>query len=456
MPRCILTPTSVLVLSALLGAQVTTATWSERAKPPAYPHSNGTKGQAGMGYDQARDRTVLYIGSTNPQTWEYDGFAWTQIQGTYPRLSRPTLMYDNVAKQVIMCGGQSIYAWDGSDWSLVPSTNQPSQASNSSLAFDSKRGVLVRFGGDRGGRTLAETWEFSGGKWVQKTNGGPPDRRYASMVFDEARGEVLLFGGHGIRPSNDDYFADTWVWNGTYWYQHFGIAGPLGRSDGALVYDPGRKVSILFGGTATDRGGFRTAVWEWNGMAWTQLVQPTLLLRAGKGSFDRRRGVGIFIGDLDGKLDFRCLEYLNRSGVAASYRSLGTGCQGSAGVPRFDAGTDTPKIGEVFAAKVSGIPAGPLTRVLGLVGRSGSSWGTIPLPLDLGILGMKNCSLLVSIDLPMIPINHTAGLATWDMPIPNSAALAGSRFFAQALVLDPGVNAFGAVVSNGMECLLGY
>ena len=52
--------------------------------------------------------------------------------------------------------------------------------------------------------------------WAQETpKNSPTPRAGATMVFDAARGQIVLFGGYD--PSGP--FNDTWVWDGTNWTQ---------------------------------------------------------------------------------------------------------------------------------------------------------------------------------------------------------------------------------------------
>ncbi|HEX5095889.1 MAG TPA: hypothetical protein VFX21_07750 [Acidimicrobiia bacterium] len=46
--------------------------------------------------------------------------------------------------------------------------------------------------------------------------------------------------------------------------------------------------------------------------------------------------------------------------------------------------------------------------------------------------------------------------AVWELPIPEVAVLVGVHFYNQALVLDPGANPFGAVVSDAAEGVVGH
>jgi hypothetical protein len=47
------------------------------------------------------------------------------------------------------------------------------------------------------------------------------------------------------------------------------------------------------------------------------------------------------------------------------------------------------------------------------------------------------------------------GRATFELPLPNWSGLVGLSFYNQALVLDPGANPLGAVVSDAAEAIVG-
>jgi hypothetical protein len=97
------------------------------------------------------------------------------------------------------------------------------------LVFDSRRGVVVLFGGKFCEREKDEsevefdchpvndTWEYDGKEWHQlKFSLSPPARYGHAMVYDEAKGVVILFGGIGLDgvPLND-----TWEYDGIVWAQ---------------------------------------------------------------------------------------------------------------------------------------------------------------------------------------------------------------------------------------------
>jgi len=60
-----------------------------------------------------------------------------------------------------------------------------------------------------------------------------------------AMGNVVLFGDDNI---NSNPLNNTWTWNGTTWTQLFPAASPPARSDASMVYDPAEGNVVLFGG----------------------------------------------------------------------------------------------------------------------------------------------------------------------------------------------------------------
>jgi hypothetical protein len=85
------------------------------------------------------------------------------------------------------------------------------------MAYDEARSEVVLFGGNTGAPfhpLRSDTWTWDGTNWTQQRPDFHPNERYESgMAYDAGRGEVVLFGGLG----NGDFFADTWTWDGTTW-----------------------------------------------------------------------------------------------------------------------------------------------------------------------------------------------------------------------------------------------
>lgn len=150
-------------------------------------------------------------------------------------------------------------------WSPMSLSTPPARHS-APLVYDSARDVIVMFGGlntDAKGRgePFGDTWEFDGQQWRQVAISGPSPRIGHAMVYDSGRGVTLLFGGSGL----DGYQGDTWAWDGDQW-RLLAATGPRPRGRHAMAFDSSRGVAVLFGGAP--RGGDET--WEWNGSEWSQ------------------------------------------------------------------------------------------------------------------------------------------------------------------------------------------
>jgi hypothetical protein len=138
--------------------------------------------------------------------------------------------------------------------------------------------------------------------------------------------------------------------------------------------------------------------------------------------------------------------------MLAAYTSFGTGCA-STSLPTELTATTLPKIDTTFNLRVSNL--GPFAPGILLFGFSDTTWGGVPLPLDLTFLGMSGCNLLVSWDLQ---VGFFPSGGKWDLPLtlPNDPTLEGLTFYNQAWVLDPKANAFGVGTSNGGKGVIGY
>ncbi len=192
--------------------------------------------------------------------------------------SNPVLGYDVVGRRMLLfAGGGSFgssddtWAWNGQTWSLVIPANSPSSRNYTVVATDELRRRLVLFGGLAGASTAAnDTWEWDGTTWLSRTPSGPkpPPRFGASLVWDAARQRTWLFSG----AQGGGYLSDFWEWNGLVWRQVQPAVMPPPRLFGQFVYDPVRRVSVLFGGVTNSGSGDEQLVdtWEWDGTSWTQ------------------------------------------------------------------------------------------------------------------------------------------------------------------------------------------
>jgi hypothetical protein len=136
------------------------------------------------------------------------------------------------------------------------------------------------------------------------------------------------------------------------------------------------------------------------------------------------------------------------------YDPFGSGCQGTRGVPALSS-VEMPKIGNPFSVLLTNLPLNQPGFIFPVSG-SKTTWGAVSLPLDLGPMGLTGCKLLVSGDVPAMPLMPTPiGVAVWGLPIPNSPALVGAKFYNQAFFVDPKANPAGVTASNAAEGVIG-
>jgi hypothetical protein len=138
----------------------------------------------------------------------------------------------------------------------------------------------------------------------------------------------------------------------------------------------------------------------------------------------------------------------------ATFTTFGSGCAGTNGVPTLAAAAGSrPALGSTFTVEAGNLPYGIALLMIGL--SNVQTGAGIPLPIDLGFLGMPGCPLLVDpeINAPLIGIGNSA---SWNWPLPPQASLFGIHVYLQAFSLDPTANAFGFVASNGGIGMLGF
>ena len=243
-----------------------------------------------MAYDSRRGRVVLFGGFdddvepyvTYGDTWEWDGNSWCKISnsGPDPRYSH-AMAYDSRRRVVVLFGGQGkknyqdtwddTWEWDGRQW-LKVSEKGPEARWGHAMAYDSKRRIIVLFGGFIGG-SLRDTWEWDGIQWKRVNKSGPKERRSCGFTYDAARKKVVLFGGSG----NLIDYQDTWEWDGHKWMK-LNNSGPAPRDYPSMIYDSHRKTIVLFGGLFSiteipegSSGRFMSEsndIWELDGDDW--------------------------------------------------------------------------------------------------------------------------------------------------------------------------------------------
>lgn len=212
---------------------------------------------------------------------------WTQKEdiGPSPRYGH-TMAYEAARQRVVLFGGSGPYntysgntyfgdtwVWDGSAWTQVADTG-PDPRTLHSMVYDDSRQRVVLFGGFTSPSThLGDTWEWDGTEWTQVADIGPRGRYGCSLTYDTVRQRVVLFGGFalatpGAPASSNTYFGDTWEWDGTEWTQ-IADTGPSERYAPAMAFDRSRECQVLFGGLS--QATWLNDTWEWgDGTGWVK------------------------------------------------------------------------------------------------------------------------------------------------------------------------------------------
>lgn len=424
-------------------------------------HAPSPREQASAVYDASRQRIVLVSGTTTPvgnglaETWEFDGTDWTQPVTTSPTIG--FAWYEPSGQRVLHYESNVLQTWtfDGTTWSLLGQPAGSQQSSRAALAYDLLRQRAVLFGGTQSPYPSSTLYEHDGSGWSLRENGGPTPRVGHAMTYDIARGVVVLYGGRtnvGQRVRDD-----TWEWNGTWWYEHFGIVSPPAREGHGFVFDPVRAVAVLYGGQSPQVTDLHDT-WEWDGAAWTQIQSPTAPTAAHGMAMVYEPGtqsILLFGGRANGALRNETWRLVSANAPLASATPYGSGCAGPAGVPSLQAnGASVPRLGQELVLTLGNLPPSPLNLPFGVLGLSDTTWNGQPLPLALDPFGFPGCVALLAPSPPTV-LGNIGGTATWTLPVPPAAELLGFTFFAQAGVSVPGFNVGGVVFSNGVRCVVG-
>lgn len=134
--------------------------------------------------------------------------------------------------------------------------------------------------------------------------------------------------------------------------------------------------------------------------------------------------------------------------------ALGSGCSGGGLTPTLESvAGSTPTLGTTFTLRVLGLTtAVPLT--IGAIGFQATTWGSVPLPLDLGPVGMTGCSLWTDLAITSV-LTQSATTATLPIVLPGTPSAIGATLFVQAFPLLAGANPAGILATGAIEAVVG-
>lgn len=448
--------TTITALTASLAAQ----DWTLAAPGAFTPVRNG----ACAAYDLIRQEVVMFGGSMDGSangglndTWTWNGTTWTQKSPATvpPTRQQATMDYDLARGVIVMFGGRihggpagptgaqnDLWEWDGTDWTLIPAINPPGIRYSANMVYDIGRGVHVLWGGVNASNVgYNETWEYdpTTQTWTQIfTAASPGSRVYAGMAYDLSRGRTVLYGGR------DDAFQPLtplfWEYDGSNWTTVAPSRMPGDMYGHAMVFDQQRGRIVMQGGRGP---GFLSGTWEYDGVHcyhYNAEASPAAGSYFAATAYDLLRDRMVVCGGYNTSLQ-RSNDTWERDPARPGYALFGTG-----GVSLSS--SSLPALGTTFTLNATGMA--PTSSVAWFViGFSNTAWGSLPLPLDLGVFGWPGLTAYVSPDATSLqPI--VGGSASWNLALPNHPAFGGLRLFTQAIELT---NVGGLVFSNAGQAI---
>jgi len=281
----------------------------------------GARSGAAAAFDSGRGVVVLFGGTSDTATWEFDGSAWRRRDvSPAPEARRGhRMVYDAARQRIVLFGGErlsddallgDLWEFDGASgaWQRIAAVPGPAPRADFGLARDERSAALLLFGGRADNRLLDDTWIYRSGSWKPVPSPrSPSPRRDAAMTWDGFRQVVVLFGGEG---SPGRLLNDTWEFDGTAWQpvDYRRDIPPTARA--VAGFDPDRRQVVIFGGDAErlefccypmERRGPTAATRLFDGIRWTALpTSPTAAPRAAHaGAFDSGRGTLVIQGGRD-------------------------------------------------------------------------------------------------------------------------------------------------------------
>jgi hypothetical protein len=262
------------------------------------PNQPPARTVAGAAYDPVRDRVVLFGGNTIStdgkntvnaihDTWEFDGTTWVQRASDGPRVSKPTVFYDQARKETYMVGldensnsktDTAMFRYDpaAGTWTSIKPEGLPDCVNEAQVTFDQSRNTTLLTGGVCASSDLADTtFEFNGEKWTKLEVKTTTDRIFGGgMAFDPVRQNTVLYGGTVAFGSIS---SNTVVFTAGDWVQIVDATSPAPRSLSAFWFDPHAATPLLYGGLDNDQGYFD--LWSYANGTWIKNAddknQPT-------------------------------------------------------------------------------------------------------------------------------------------------------------------------------------
>ncbi len=199
--------------------------------------------------------------------------------------------YDSDAKRVVMFGGfthwtrdlnPDIWAFNPStsDWIFVSVGSGPTGRGAATMSYNPAQDNFLVFGGATLSGAESDTWKFHftdsvTGTWTNVPAAGPSARVGAPMVYDQNSNLFVLFGGESYVYS----LGDTWAFDpvSNTWMNKNPSPAPPQRGTAAMAFDVQSGKVLLFGGLNKGAGSLLSDTWLYDAATntWQQVSTPT-------------------------------------------------------------------------------------------------------------------------------------------------------------------------------------
>ena len=237
-------------------------------------HSPPGLGGVSMAYVSESGSLALF-GGLNPsddlpsnETWSFSDGNWTHLApGTIPLATyQGSFADDPVDGYGVLLLGATAVAYSASEatwtfsqggWAALGENDSQPPAGPATMVYDAETQSVVLVSPTESGSSigLESTWVFQNGNWsAVNTSTAPDSRADPALVYDQADGYVLFFGG--------SYHTDTWAFQDGNWTELFPSSRPAASYSAGIAYDARDGYVVYYDGTAT---------WKWSEGNWTNL-----------------------------------------------------------------------------------------------------------------------------------------------------------------------------------------
>jgi hypothetical protein len=257
-------------------------TWTELL-PPEAPSAQYYS--SALAYDSATQQT-LYFQETPTRglqwIWSFSSDSWTNVtpsgglvdQG----LQAVTSAFDTALGGLVLLGFPSLgnpetWEYQGGLWTEMNPTNEPYGVVLAGMTYDAGNASLLLLTMITvSGTVQTLTWTFQSGDWTVVATSGSPPPLQGTMTFDNATlsRRVLLFDYH-YSPNR----TETWTYTNGTWTNVTGSSGPEPPASTAVaVYDAADQFVLLLS-AVLPTGRILKNTWEYANGTWILANPPS-------------------------------------------------------------------------------------------------------------------------------------------------------------------------------------